>query len=53
MNGETMKAGQAKPILVVDDDAQMRAALSEAIQRLGYSAVICDNGVDAIGKLGK
>jgi DNA-binding NtrC family response regulator len=46
-----MKTGQAKPILVVDDDLQMRAALSEAIQRLGYSVVLCDNGVDAIGKL--
>ena len=46
-----MKAGQTKPILVVDDDSQMRLALSEAIQRLGYSAVLCDGGADAIGKL--
>jgi DNA-binding NtrC family response regulator len=36
---------------VVDDDAQMRMALSEAIQRLGYSATLCDSGADALGKL--
>ena len=28
-----MSATEARPILVVDDDAQMRMALSEAIQR--------------------
>jgi DNA-binding NtrC family response regulator len=41
----------AKPILVVDDDAQMRAALSEAIHRLGHQAVLYDNGADAVNKL--
>jgi len=46
-----VNATEARPILVVDDDAQMRTALSEAIQRLGYSATLCDNGVDALGKL--
>ena len=46
-----MNATSAKPILVVDDDSQMRAALSEAIQRLGYSAVMCDSGAGAISKL--
>jgi len=47
-----VNATEARPILVVDDDAQMRMALSEAIQRLGYSATLCDNGADALGKLG-
>jgi DNA-binding NtrC family response regulator len=46
-----MKAGETKPILVVDDDPQMRLALKEAIQRLGYSVVLCENGHDAFGKL--
>ena len=46
-----MTATEVKPILVVDDDAQMRMALSEAIQRLGYSATLCDGGADALGKL--
>jgi len=46
-----VNATSAKPILVVDDDSQMRAALSEAIQRLGYSAVMCDSGAGAISKL--
>lgn len=40
-----------KPILVVDDDPQMRAALKEAIQRLGYNAVLAENGQDALLKL--
>ena len=48
-----MNAMIAKPILVVDDDSQMRAALSEAIQRLGYDAVLCDSGAGAISKLGQ
>ena len=47
----TVNATAARPILVVDDDAQMRMALSEAIQRLGYSATLCDGGADALGKL--
>jgi DNA-binding NtrC family response regulator len=47
-----VNATEARPILVVDDDAQMRMALSEAIQRLGYSATLCDNGAEALGKLG-
>jgi len=46
-----VNAAEARPILVVDDDAQMRMALSEAIQRLGYSATLCDGGADALGKL--
>jgi DNA-binding NtrC family response regulator len=51
--GVDVKAGQDKPILVVDDDPQMRAALSEAVQRLGHSAVLCANGAEAVEKLGE
>lgn len=40
-----------KPILVVDDDPQMRAALNEAIERLGYRAVLAENGQEALTKL--
>jgi DNA-binding NtrC family response regulator len=40
-----------KPILVVDDDPQMRAALGEAIQRLGYPAVLAENGQEALQRL--
>jgi len=47
-----MKSGAAtKPILVVDDDSSMRAALSEAIQRLGHRVVMCDSATDAIARL--
>jgi DNA-binding NtrC family response regulator len=40
-----------KPVLIVDDDPQMRLALNEAIQRLGYNTVLCDSGRSAIEKL--
>ncbi|PJB33179.1 MAG: DNA-binding response regulator, partial [Deltaproteobacteria bacterium CG_4_9_14_3_um_filter_65_9] len=33
-----------KPVLVVDDDPQMRSALKEAIRRIGFGADACDNG---------
>jgi DNA-binding NtrC family response regulator len=40
-----------KPILIVDDDPQMRLALNEAVQRLGFNTVLCDSGVSALEKL--
>lgn len=41
-----------EPILVVDDDSQMRVALKEAIHRLGYGSVVtCDSGEDALRKM--
>lgn len=40
-----------RSILVVDDDQQMRAALKEAITRMGYDAVLAENPVEALKKL--
>ncbi|RJQ22426.1 MAG: sigma-54-dependent Fis family transcriptional regulator [Nitrospiraceae bacterium] len=40
-----------KSILVVDDDAQLRAALREAIVRMGYDAVLAEDPVDALRRL--
>ncbi len=40
-----------KPILIVDDDSEMRSALNEAIQRLGYATVVCENGYEAVNHL--
>ena len=42
-----------KPILVVDDDPQMRSALKEAIQRIGYGVDACENGQEAIGRISR
>lgn len=42
-----------KPILVVDDDSEMRSALNEAIQRLGYTTVVCENGHEAVSHLSR
>lgn len=46
-----MDAVEAKPILVLDDDPQMRSALKEAIQRIGFSVVLCESGEAALAKL--
>ncbi|MBF0541056.1 MAG: sigma-54-dependent Fis family transcriptional regulator [Nitrospirae bacterium] len=37
-----------KPILVVDDDPNMRNALKGAVSRLGYKVLVADNGRDAL-----
>ncbi len=42
-----------KPILVVDDDPQMRSALKEAIHRIGLGAEACENGLEAIGRISR
>lgn len=44
---------RVKQILVVDDDRQMRLALTEAIRRFGYEVVLSDNGKDALEKIQK
>lgn len=46
-----MENAQIKPILIVDDDPQMRAALKEAVQRLGFATVLCENGEEALKKV--
>ncbi|MBI4681952.1 MAG: sigma-54-dependent Fis family transcriptional regulator [Nitrospirae bacterium] len=40
-----------KSILVVDDDLQMRAAMKEAVVRMGYKSVVAEDPVDALKKL--
>jgi two-component system response regulator FlrC len=40
-----------KSILVIDDDPQMRAALQEAIPRMGYKALLTRNGQEALSKI--
>jgi two-component system response regulator FlrC len=37
-----------KSILLVDDDVQMRAALKEAVVRIGYNAVMAEDPEDAL-----
>ncbi len=37
-----------KSILVVDDDVQMRSALKEAVERMGYRAVMAEHPVEAL-----
>lgn len=40
-----------KKILVVDDDAQMRSALKEAVARMRYDVELAENPVEALKKL--
>lgn len=40
-----------KSILVVDDDQQMRAAMKEAVVRMGYQSVVAEDPVEALKKL--
>lgn len=42
---------QMKTILVVDDDPQLRAALKEAIVRMGYSVALAEDPLDGLKKL--
>jgi DNA-binding NtrC family response regulator len=42
-----------KPILVVDDDPQMRSALKEAIHKIGHGAEVCENGLEALGRISR
>jgi len=44
---------KSRMILVVDDDPQMRSALREAVTRMGYSAEMAENPVDALMILDK
>ncbi len=41
----------SKSIMVVDDDMQMRAALKEAVDRMGYAAVMAEDPEEALDKL--
>ncbi|MDA8387932.1 MAG: sigma 54-interacting transcriptional regulator [Nitrospiraceae bacterium] len=48
-----MQSAQMNPrsILVVDDDPQMRLALKESIERMGYEVVLSENGEDGMERL--
>ncbi|MBI5345011.1 MAG: sigma-54-dependent Fis family transcriptional regulator [Deltaproteobacteria bacterium] len=43
---------QANSILVVDDEADMRAAIKEALLRKGYSVDVAGDGKEAVKKIG-
>jgi two-component system chemotaxis sensor kinase CheA len=38
-------------VMVVDDDSELRAAMTDALQTLGYDVIPCANGADALNKL--
>ncbi|MDA8086582.1 MAG: sigma-54 dependent transcriptional regulator [Nitrospiraceae bacterium] len=44
-------AQMTRQILIVDDDPQMRLALKESIGRMGYEAILSENGEEALVKL--
>jgi len=46
-------AGMTHSILIVDDDARIRASLSEALSADGWSVSIADSGEAALGEVAK
>jgi len=45
-----MKPSNAASILIVDDEPEMRAALTEALRREGFRLDTADNGEEALGR---
>ena len=41
----------AEPVLIVEDDPRVRIATSDAITELGYAAIACTNGEEALALL--
>ena len=39
------------PILIVDDEVEMRIAMSETLKHCGYPVEISHNAIDALNKL--
>jgi DNA-binding NtrC family response regulator len=42
-----------KEIMVVDDEAGIRALLSDALMQEGYSVTLAENGMDSLRQMGK
>ena len=47
-NGEALVRGHGETILVVEDDAAIRSALSASLELLNYRALAARNGVEAL-----
>ena len=48
MNGETLVRGHGETILVVEDDAAIRSALSASLELLNYRVLSARNGAEAL-----
>jgi two-component system cell cycle sensor histidine kinase/response regulator CckA len=48
LNGETLIRGHGETILVVEDDAAIRSALSASLELLNYRVLAARNGVEAL-----
>jgi CheY-like chemotaxis protein len=44
---------KARPLLVVDDDADLREAITDVLRDAGYEVVVASNGRIALGVLAK
>jgi len=47
------RSGGAGPVLVVEDDADIRNAMAELLEDEGYDCIVAEHGVDALEALGR
>lgn len=47
------RSGNAGPVLVVEDDPDIRQAIAELLQDEGYECMLAQHGVDALDSLGR
>jgi CheY-like chemotaxis protein len=50
-SGGTTQAAARPPVLVVDDDRDIRETLQELIEDEGFPAVVAKNGADALARM--
>ena len=48
VNVETLRKNRKNPILVIDDDADIRVTIGEYLESRGYNVVYADNGVNGV-----
>ena len=47
------KSGGVGPVLVVEDDPDIRQALAELLEEAGYECILAEHGLDALGTLAR
>ena len=45
------KSGAVGPVLIVEDDPDIRQALAELLEEAGYECILAEHGLDALGTL--
>jgi CheY-like chemotaxis protein len=51
MSGRKLQDGDAGPVLIVEDDPDIRQAMAELLEEEGYDCILAEHGVDALETL--